>query len=141
MYLLLLLSPFWKPLTLAGTAQHIGKNVGQQPQQPAAITLNKRHNNSYQVHIHICRGVCVSVPISMTACSYKSNPYPTPHSFWSPTKPKRNVRRAFVAHQLCLPFENCAKSNAHTTHTRTHTNTVENFPLPLTHTHTQIFTH
>lgn len=42
-----------------------------------------------------------------------------PHSFWSPTKPKRNVRRAFVAHQLCLQFENCAKSNAHTTHTNT----------------------
>lgn len=58
---------------------------------------------------------------ALPAVTNQMPPLPQTSSFFeAQAKPKRNVRRAFVAHQLCLQFENCAKSNAHTQHTHTH---------------------
>lgn len=65
---------------------------------------------------------------ALPAVTNQMPPLPQTSSFFeAQAKPKRNVRRAFVAHQLCLQFENCAKSNAHTQHTHT-------VKPPLTHT-------
>lgn len=76
---------------------------------------------------------------ALPAVTNQMPPLPQTSSFFeAQAKPKRNVRRAFVAHQLCLQFENCAKSNAHTQHT-THTHTQLSPPLHTHNTHPNIY--
>lgn len=113
--------------------QHIlAKMWVKEPQQPTtAITLNKCHNNSYQVHIYIWRGVYIYMRCA--ACSYKSNapPYHSPPPF---LKPKQNPNEMWGAPLLLINFVCNSKIARKVTRTHnTHTHTVK---PPLTHTHT-----
>lgn len=122
----------WKSLSFA---TYIGKMWVKEPQQPTtAITLNKCHNNSYQVHIYIWRGVYIYMRCA--ACSYKSNapPYHSPPPF---LKPKQNPNEMWGAPLLLINFV-CNSKIARKV-TRTHnTHTQLNPPLH-THTHTNIY--